>query len=297
MVPLLVAVMGPTGVGKSDLAEWLAERLGAQLLNADAFMVYRGLDIGTNKPRDKERYLLLDIKEPDDDIGVGEWVSLAVDHLQGLYEQGRSAVVVGGTGLYVRALFEEWQNLYPAPAPELRAALESELRSAGLEALAGRLRDLAPEVACRTDLKNAVRVRRALEIVIGGSTPLAFALPPFAKVKIGLDLPIESLDERLHDRTVQLLASGWLEEVQSLAERGVSADCAAMRAIGYRTLLRVVGGELLLEEATPSIQLETRRYAKRQRTWMRTEPRIEMFSALDMERLRREVDDRLTPLT
>lgn len=297
MVPLLVAVMGPTGVGKSDLAEWLAERFGAQLLNADAFMVYRGLNIGTNKPRDKERYLLLDIKEPDDDIGVGEWVSLAVDHLQGLYEQGRSAVVVGGTGLYVRALFEEWQNLYPAPTPELRAALESELRSAGLEALAGRLRDLAPEVACRTDLKNAVRVRRALEIVIGGSTPLAFALPPFAKVKIGLDLPIESLDERLHDRTVQLLASGWLEEVQSLAERGVSADCAAMRAIGYRTLLRVVGGELLLEEATPSIQLETRRYAKRQRTWMRTEPRIEMFSALDMERLRREVDDRLTPLT
>ncbi|HRI42701.1 MAG TPA: tRNA (adenosine(37)-N6)-dimethylallyltransferase MiaA [Fimbriimonadaceae bacterium] len=296
MEPRLIAVMGPTGVGKSEIAEWLADRLEAQLINADAFMVYRGLDVGTNKPRDKERYLLLDLKDPCEEIGVGEWVGLAIEELRRLYAEGRSAIVVGGTGLYVRALFEEWSNLYPPPDPDLRMALEEELREKGLEALADRLGRFAPDVARKTDLRNPVRVRRALEIVLGGARPLSFVLPEFRKWKVGLDLPVPVLDERLDRRTVKLLATGWLEEVQSLAERGVNAECAAMRAIGYRTLLSVVGGERGLEEVEPSIQLETRRYAKRQRTWMRTEPRLEMFSALDMERLREGVSDRLSAL-
>lgn len=296
MEPLLVAVMGPTGSGKTDLAEWLADRLGAQLINADAFMVYRRVDIGTNKPEARERYRLLDIKEPFEEIGVGEWVGEAASILSGLYAEGRSAVVVGGTGLYIRALFEEWSNLYPPPARALRASLEEELRAKGLPALVERLVRLAPERAAQIDLRNPMRVRRALEILQGGEAPTAYELLPFRKWKIGLDLPTEDLDERLRLRTAKLLASGWLEEVQSLAEEGVTADCAAMRAIGYRTLLRVVGGEIDLEEATPSILLETRRYAKRQRTWLRTEPKVEMFGSLDGERLREEVDDRLSAL-
>lgn len=297
MEPRLIAVMGPTGVGKSELAEWIADRLDAQLINADAFMVYRGLDVGTNKPQNKDRYLLLDLKDPCEEIGVGEWVGLAAEHLRSLYAEGRSALVVGGTGLYIRALFEEWSNLYPSPDPDLRKALERQLIETGLETLVERLVRLAPEVASKTDLRNPVRVRRALEIIQGGARPLSFVLPRYRKWKIGLDLPVPVLDERLDRRTVKLLATGWLEEVQLLAERGVDAECAAMRAIGYRTLLSVVDGDKDLDQVLPSIQLETRRYAKRQRTWMRTEPRLEMFSALDTERLRGEVGDRLSAPT
>lgn len=289
MEPMLIAVMGPTGSGKSDVAEWLADVTGAQLVNADAFQVYRRLDIGTNKPIDRSRYRLLDLKEPTEDFGVGEWIGLAESEVWSAYRESRGAIVVGGTGLYVRALMEEWSDLEPAPDPALRAALDARIAGGELANILEELRDLAPEVASRVDPENPVRVRRALERTLRPQEPIRFELPPIPTLKLALSPPPAVLDQRLAERTVRLLASGWLDEVRSLAEEGIDESHAAMRAIGYRTLLEVVRERQELDEALLRIQLETRRYAKRQRTWLRSEPRVRLFDTLQWERLQEQI--------
>lgn len=289
MKPFLLAVMGPTGSGKSSLAEHLANQTGAQLINADAFMVYRGFDIGTNKPSGRQRYRLLDLKAPTEEFGVGEYVLLAQAAIWEAWRSGRSAIVVGGTGLYIRALFEQWQDLSPLPDPGLRAKLEARLSHEGLTTLVAELRSIAPEVAARTDLQNPVRVRRALERILEPSEPIKLELPPCPRLKIGLVPSVSDLDQALAERTAKLLASGWLEEVQLLASQGVRDDSPAMRAIGYRTLLRVLGGDCELSEALSRITLETRQYAKRQRTWLRSEPNLRQFHSFDGVAVRDEV--------
>lgn len=289
MKPFLLAVMGPTGSGKSSLAEQIASQTDAQLINADAFMVYRGFDIGTNKPTGRDRYRLLDLKDPEEDFGVGEYVLLAQEVLWETWKAGRNAIVVGGTGFYIRALFEEWQDLAPAPDPALRADLEERLKNHGLAELVRQLRELSSESAEQIDLRNPVRVRRALERVLVPTEPIKVQLPPYRKLKVGLLPPVEDLDQALAERTAILLASGWLKEVESLAAKGVPENCAAMRAIGYRTLLRVVGGDCELSEALSRITLETRQYAKRQRTWLRSEPNLRQFHSFDGVAVRDEV--------
>ena len=157
--PALVALMGPTASGKSDLAEALADRIDARLINADAFQVYRGMDIGTGKPSQKERYLLLDLVSPSEQFGLGEWLRLAVAALEEIFKQGRNAIVVGGTGLYIRALMEEYADVAAAPDPSLRASLMKR----PIEELRQELRSRAPNVFESTDIANPLRVRRALE--------------------------------------------------------------------------------------------------------------------------------------
>lgn len=290
--PTLIAVMGPTGSGKSDLAERIASLLDAQLINADAFQVYRGFDIGTNKPGHRDRYRLLDIKDPDEDFGVGEWVARALDVLAELWEAGRSAVVVGGTGLYVRALFEEWKGLAPPPDPALRAEVRSWARE-GIGALAARLIAIDPIRAQAIDLSNPARVIRALERALQPQPPAAFSLPPFRRVKWGLQPDVDALNARIDARTTDLLERGWLEEVERLSCQGVDEKCPAMRAIGYRTLLRVSMGAMRLEEALDMIRRETRQYAKRQRTWLRSEPHLQWFTVIDEEGLESRITQAL----
>jgi tRNA dimethylallyltransferase len=271
--------MGPTASGKSDLAEQLADRLGLQLVNADAFMVYRGLDVGTNKPRDKSKYALLDIVEPSDDFGVGDYVLRASALLEGLFEKGTGAVLVGGTGLYVRALFEEYKGLMPAPDPSVRARLMEREQHEGLAALAEELSRLDPETAYATDLKNPVRVRRALERLADPRPPIQFRLPPFDKRKFVLDPPQTDLDQAIARRTRALFQAGWAEEVRRLLASGLSKTAPALRAIGYQCVIGLIEGRLSEEEAMAQVLTETRQYAKRQRTWLRTEPRATVMDA------------------
>ena len=155
----MLAVMGPTASGKSELAEQLADKFSAQLINADAFQIYRGMDIGTAKPIAKERYKLIDSRNPDEGFGVGEFVAMAQAILNDLWQRQQSAIIVGGTGLYVRALFEEYSLMAAAPNPELR----EQLNTLSLDELVSELRGINEAEFLRIDLKNRVRVQRSIE--------------------------------------------------------------------------------------------------------------------------------------
>jgi tRNA dimethylallyltransferase len=272
--PLLVAVMGETSSGKTALAEDLAQEIGAQLINADSFQTYRGMDIGTAKSERKELYELLDIKDPNEPFGVGEWVQLASAVLKDIFASKRSAVVVGGSGLNIRALFEGYGSMSGAPDPDLRAALNKRFAEEGLQPLVADLVALNPGAAEQVDLKNPVRVTRALEKVMTASENIQFELPNFKRVKFAIGNSVETINQRIHDRAWQMARNGWLEEVDTLRQSGYGPNAPGFRAHGYREIWRVLEGQLGLEEAVGSIISQVRRYAKRQRTWMKTEPSL-----------------------
>ena len=276
--PILVAVMGPTASGKTALAEGLADRLDAGLINADAFQVYRGMDVGTAKPDARERYRLLDFKRPDETYGAGEFCVLAAAELQALFARGRSAIVVGGTGQYVRALFEEYRDLMPEPDPSVRALYARRLADEGLERLAEELRRKAPEVAANVELRNPVRVTRALERLADDRGPLTFRVPYTNRVKIALETPKAISEARIAQRTAWMMHNGWVDEVRRLCDVGFGGEDPGFRAIGYRTIVRLVDGDLAPEEAERAIVGETVAYAKRQRTWLRSEPGLDTIS-------------------
>jgi tRNA dimethylallyltransferase len=270
--PFLLALMGPTGSGKSELAERLAERYDAALINADAFQVYRGMDIGTAKPQDRAKYRLLDLKEPNEGFGVGEFVRLAHAELEQLFASGTNAIVVGGTGLYIRALFEQYEDMADQASPELREELNRRHAEEGLDSLAQELTNRAPEVANRIDLRNPARVKRALERLAHPPSAKKYILPHYAKLKLAL-VPEPSVHEpRLAERVSRMVQNGWVQEVKHLLEAGFGPKDPGFRAIGYREIAGCVRGEKGLEEAMATTIAETRRYAKRQRTWLRSEP-------------------------
>ena len=278
-LPYLIAVMGETASGKTALAESVAERLGAQLVNADNFQVYRGMDVGTAKPADKSKYKLLDIKNPDEQFGVGEFVQLALPILEECYNRGQSVVVVGGTGLNTRALFEEFSGMMGTPDPELREELNRTFAERGLPPLVERLRQLDDAAAQRVDLANPVRVIRAIERASTEETQFDFKLPPFRKSKFCIDLPTEALNRRIETRVHQMVQNEWLLEIERLREDGYRPDDPGFRAIGYRAMWDVAEERKGLDQAIAETVLESKRYAKRQRTWLRREPNLNRLSA------------------
>lgn len=262
--------MGPTASGKTELAEGLANHLGAQLVNADAFQIYRGMDIGTAKPENHSRYRLLDIRNPSEGFGVGEYVALAQAVLEECWEAQRNVVVVGGTGLYVRALFEEYDDMGQAPPPEIRSQLDAR----SLEDLVEELTRIAPETASRVDSKNRVRVQRALERIYSPTPSVPLNLPPFQKQKFAVNVDTEVTAARITRRVDEMIEKGWIGEVAALAANGFSLADPGLRAIGYEAIWRTNDGEVRLEDAKATVIAETRRYAKRQRTWLRSEPHL-----------------------
>ncbi|HTQ08723.1 MAG TPA: tRNA (adenosine(37)-N6)-dimethylallyltransferase MiaA [Fimbriimonadaceae bacterium] len=272
--PLLLAIMGPTASGKTSLAERVAEAIDATLVNADAFQIYRGLDIGTSKPTRRERYELLDIREPDESFGLGEWLRLALDVLTESFEGARNVVVVGGTGLYVRALFEEYASISGPPDPDLRRRLNE----TPIEELRQRLADEHPELASTVELSNPVRVRRALERM-QSTPPEPIHVPGFLKLKLGLSPPPEGVSARIEHRAAEMVQNGWVQEVMRLRESNFRREDPGLRAIGYRALWDHIERKISLDEALGRTVVETRRYAKRQRTWLRSEPNLHELSA------------------
>lgn len=263
----LIGVYGQTAGGKSALAESLAHRLGAPILNADAFQVYRGLDIGTAKPADRTRYRLLDLKDPREGFGVGEWVALVQRELA---ELAGPVVVCGGTGLYLRALFEGYAEMKGPPDPALRERLNQKPVDELREELAAR----APQVAQRTDLANPVRVRRALERLDTPGEPLRVDLQGWRTIKLVTRVEPAQHAVNLEARLDQMLAAGWADEVKGLLAAGVPKDAPGFRAIGYEQIVRLLEGEASFGETRLSILCATRNYAKRQRTWLRSEPKL-----------------------
>ena len=276
MRPWLLAVMGPTASGKTDLAESVSDLTGAKLLNADAFQMYRGLDIGTGKPADPSRYRLLNNLDPTESYGVGRYVREAASELESLYRVGCSAIVVGGTGLYIRALTEGYADMSGPADPEVVARVDEIQATLGLVGLLAELDRRAPGTV--VDRLNPVRVRRALLKLDAPSQP-AVEIPAFRVIKVALVPSREELDRRITQRVAKMVQTDWLGEVSQLKRAGYQITDPAFRAIGYAEMWKVLAGEMSRSEARERIVLATRQYAKRQRTWLRSEPNLTVIDS------------------
>ena len=287
----LLVIAGPTATGKTDLALQLALRVGGEVVGADSRQVYRHMEIGTARPTPAQRALvphhLIDLAEPDQPFSLADYVALARSAIAAIAARGRLPLLVGGAGLYIRALLRGF-TLAPGapPRPELRDDLEVQARTEGGDALHRRLADLDPAGAARLDPRNVRRVVRALEIVLSTGKPLDQARghadqPPYETLLIGLSGPRAALYARADRRIDTMMADGLLEEARQLRGRGYSPTSPAMTGLGYRELGAYLDGATSLEQAVQATRYATHGLIRRQVVWFRREEGIHWFSTTD----------------
>ncbi len=279
----VAVIAGPTASGKTRLALEVAAAVPAEIVNADTQQLYRGLDVGTAKPTVEERaaapHHLLDLVEPGERMDAARWAALADAAIAGIAARGRLPLVVGGTGLYVRALL---RGVVAAPGrdPELRARLEAEAARRGRAALHGRLAEVDPEAARRIRPNDHVRVVRALEMAASGRTQTelfrahGFRAERYRHRILALDPAREELHRRIDARVEAMFAGGLLDEAGRLLS-ALGGRPAPKLPIGYAEAIACVRGELPLAEAVRRVQVAHRRYARRQVVWLRREPGVE----------------------
>ncbi|PRY24611.1 tRNA dimethylallyltransferase [Pseudosporangium ferrugineum] len=276
----MVAVVGPTAAGKTALSLALAHALGGEVVNADSMQLYRGMDIGTAKLPPDERegvpHHVLDLWDVTFPASVAEYQEAARAAVEDIAGRGRVPVLVGGSGLYVRAVLEEFE--FPGTDPAIRERLEAELAVSGPGPLHARLREADPDAAARILASNGRRIVRALEVIEMTGAPFTAALPapkPFYdSVQIGVDRGTEELDRRIAERVDLMWASGLVDEVRRLDRAGLREGRTASRALGYQQALAQLDGVLSEEEARADTVRGTRRFVRRQRSWFRRDPRI-----------------------
>jgi tRNA dimethylallyltransferase len=276
--PPVIAVVGPTGSGKSDLAVSLALELDGEVINADAMQFYRGMDIGTAKITMAERrgvpHHLLDILDVTQEASVSDFQQQARAIIADIHARGKRAILAGGSGLYVRAALDVLE--FPGTDPQIRRQLEAELDEAGVEGLLDRLRAVDPVSAGR--VSDARRIIRALEVHQLTGRPFSSFMPQREyfqpAIQIGLAVDREVLRERLARRVHAMVDSGLLDEVQRLDEAGLRRGKTAPRALGYAQFLKVLDGEATVNAAAEETIVATRQFARRQLTWFRADPRI-----------------------
>jgi len=286
---VVVAVVGPTATGKSELGVALARALGGEVVNADSMQLYRGMDIGTAKLPEAERagvpHHLLDEWEVTEPASVAAYAELARARIDELLARGVTPVLVGGSGLYVRAALDPLD--FPGTDPGLRARLEAELAAAGAHRLHARLAAVDPAAAAAILPSNGRRVVRALEVVELTGRPFLARLPGVAApleprrpaVQLGLDLPAPVLDERVDARVERMWERGLVEEVRRLEERGLRRGRTASRALGYAQVLQMLDGALAEAAARAETARATRRFVRRQRSWFRRDARVRWLDA------------------
>jgi tRNA dimethylallyltransferase len=276
----VVAVVGATATGKSDLAVDLALRLGAEVVNADSMQLYRGMDVGTAKLSAPERrgvpHHLLDVWDVRETASVAAYQELARSMFGAVGARGARSVLVGGSGLYVRAALDDLA--FPGTDPAVRAGLDRELAQEGPGALHRRLAEVDPAAAAAILPSNGRRIVRALEVVELTGRPFAAALPApryaVAAVQLALDVPREELDRRIELRVDRMWQRGLVAEVRALAAAGLREGRTASRALGYAQVLRHLAGEWTEEQARAETVRATRRFARRQDSWFRRDPRV-----------------------
>ncbi|MCA4134651.1 tRNA (adenosine(37)-N6)-dimethylallyltransferase MiaA [Arthrobacter sp. M4] len=274
----VIAVVGPTGSGKSDLGVELALALQGEVINADSMQFYRGMDIGTAKISESERrgvpHHLLDILDVAEEASVSRFQAECRQIIADIHGRGKRAIVVGGSGLYVRAALDVLE--FPGTDPALRRRLEKELVAVGLTGMQARLRAVDPVSAGR--LGDARRVVRALEVHELTGRPFSSFMPSREyfqpAVQIGLDVPRDVLHQRLATRVHAMVDAGLLDEVRALDARGLRRGKTASRALGYAQFLRVLDGASDVDAAAEETIVATRQFARRQLTWFRADPRI-----------------------
>lgn len=288
---IIVAVVGPTATGKSDLALDLAEALSpAEIVNADAYQLYSGMDVGTAKvPVAGRRGVVhhqLDVLDPLEDASVARYQEEGRADLDAIAGREARAVVVGGSGLYVRALLDEMD--FPGTDPEVRAALEARAEAEGRRALHAELERLDPDAAASIGPHNTRRLVRALEVIAITGLPYTANLPRQEYVRpavqIGLDCSREVLDERVAGRVERMWREGLVDEVRSLASpeqggTGTGLGRTAARAVGYAEVLAWLRGEATQEEAREAVTANTRRLARKQMGWFGRDPRVHWLDA------------------
>ncbi|HZJ05602.1 MAG TPA: tRNA (adenosine(37)-N6)-dimethylallyltransferase MiaA [Nocardioidaceae bacterium] len=280
-LPPVIAIVGPTAAGKSDLALDLAELVGGEVVNTDSMQVYRGMDIGTAKLPPEERrgvaHHLLDVLEVTEPASVAQfqgWARAAVDDCR---SRGVAAILVGGSALYTRAVLDRFD--FPGTDPEVRRSLEEQLETIGAEAMHQRLTALDADAATRITANNGRRIVRALEVIAITGRPFTASLPELRYFydqahQIGVDIARPVLDPRISVRVERMWDAGFVEEVRRLAGAGLREGRTAGRALGYRQVLMSLDGAITEVEARQQTISATRRFARRQDSWFRKDPRI-----------------------
>lgn len=284
----LVAIVGPTAVGKTALALRLADDLPVEIVSADSRQIYRGMDVGTAKPtaqeRQRVRHHLVDIVDPDQLLTLAQYQDLAYAAIDDIQRRDCVPLLVGGTGLYVKAVLEGLNIPRVKPDAALRERLYAEAEAQGCQVLHARLHDLDPVASERIDPRNVRRVVRALEVCYRLGKPISAlqdaAAPPYRILRIGLSMPRPILYRRIDVRIERMLEVGLVEEVRALVGRGYGHGLPAMSGIGYRQIGMYLRGEVSLEEAVALIKRSTRRFVRQQANWFREDdPHTEWFDA------------------
>ena len=281
----VIAVVGPTATGKSGLGIQLARALGGEIVNADSMQLYAGMDIGTAKEPEAARqgvqHHLLDIWPVTQAANVADYQKLARAAIDDIMARDRVPVLVGGSGLYVRAALDDLH--FPGTDTATRARLTDELALLGPAVLHARLATLDPAAAAAILPGNGRRIVRALEVIEVSGRPFAATMPAYAQVRpavqIGLTLPRPELDLRIAARVDRMWQAGFESEVRRLAAQGLRAGPTASRALGYQQLLRYLDGECTLDDARAETIKATKRFARRQESWFRRDPRVRWLDA------------------
>jgi len=284
-IPIL---LGPTAIGKTAISIPLARRLDAEIISADSRQVFIGLDIGTAKPSMEERdgipHHIIDIVAPDADFTVADFQRLAFDKMDEILSRDKKPLIVGGTGLYIRALTDRpgYQDLPPIPG--LREEILRDIQTRGAETVYEELREFDPEAAEKIHPNNIPRLVRAVEVIRATGRPFSDAVkadrereddPGQAWRLVGLNMERDLLYDRINRRVLKMMDAGWVDEVRSLLDSGLSGNEKPLTGLGYRDIVAHVRGEKSLDEAVETIQRDTRRFAKRQMTFFRRMKDIE----------------------
>jgi len=288
---LVIALVGPTAVGKTATSLLLARQLDGEIVSADSRQVYRGMDIGTAKATPQERAIiphhLIDIRQPDETISLGEYKALADAAIADILARGKLPMLVGGTGQYVRAVIEGWQIPRVPPQPDLRQELEELAAQQGKEAVFARLQELDPASAQVIDYRNLRRVIRAIEVTLALGRPFSELQtknpPPWCLLYLGLTRPRDQLYARADARIEAMFAAGWVDEVRQLLERGYTPDLPSFGSLGYREVAAHLAGEYDLAEVKARIRRATRAFIRRQYNWFRlSNPNIHWFDLAEV---------------
>jgi len=300
--PKIVAICGPTGVGKTELGVFLAEALDGEVVNYDSVQIYRELNIGTAKPTEEEKkgipHHLYDVISIKEEFNAAKFVELADKVVAEIGKKGRIPILVGGTGLYLRAF--EYGLFKVEVDPEVREKLRKQANS-DLQSLYEELKAKDPDYAQKISPNDRVRIVRALEVILSTGKKFSyfheknrfFTKKRYSIIKVGLLLDRKELYSRINKRVLKMIEKGWIEEVKKLLEAGYPPDLKAFNAIGYRHIINYLKGELSLERAIELIQRDTRRYAKRQITWFKKEPDITWFKPWEKEEVLEFVKSRI----
>lgn len=288
----LIIICGPTATGKSDLALEVAEKFDGEVINADSMQLYRGMDIGTAKLSIAERrsipHHLLDILDVSEDASVAQYQLLARSKVDEIRERGKSAIVVGGTGLYIKSIIDEMN--FPETDPAIRKKLEDEAEALGVAELYARLRVLDPEAAAAIEPANTRRIIRALEVIEVTGEPYSANLPSDTSLRypdalhFGLSMERSNLAPRIEARVHRMWQQGLVTEVEHLISQGLLLGNTAQRAIGYAQVISVLAGEMSKEQAIEETIVATRQYVRRQETWFKRDQRIQWIGE-DVSRL------------